>query len=279
MKCNKPILLQAKTVVGGDTSTGRFGFVPCGKCTACRMNYASSWAIRIMHEAKEWEKRCFVTLTYDDEHLSPSRSLDKAAVSAFLKRLRKNFPAGGVKFFAAGEYGEKNHRPHYHLVLFGVGSESRALIEHCWPFGFVSIGDFSLERARYVAGYAVKKLFSAGADFYKSRGLVPEFSLMSRRPGIGDKWLAKHSDLVRHVGHIKVQGSAYALPRYYKDKVYSEEDKVLIRALAQEFYEESRIKSCIKSGGLCDISLEDYLKQENVQRERNLQSRIPQRRL
>lgn len=279
MKCNKPLLVQAKATMADLLPSGRFTFVPCGKCNACRMNYASSWAIRILHEAKEWEHRCFVTLTYDDGHLPPSRSLDKKAVSSFLKRLRKNFESRGVKFFASGEYGEKNHRPHYHLLLFGVSSNDRAIIEHSWPFGFVSIGDFSVERARYVAGYAVKKLFSAGADYYKSRGLVPEFALMSRRPGIGDKWLAKHAELIRHAGHVKIQGSAYALPRYYKDRVYTEEDKILLNALAQEFYDEARTNACIKSGGLCDISLEDYLKQESLQRERNLEARIPTRRL
>jgi len=279
VKCNKPILLQAKTAVGGETSTGRFAYVPCGKCTACRMNYASSWAIRILHEAKEWEHRCFVTLTYDDAHLPHDRSLDKKAVSSFLKRLRKNFESRGVKFFASGEYGEKNHRPHYHLILFGVSGADRALIEHCWPYGFVSIGDFSVERARYVAGYAVKKLFSANADYYKSRGLLPEFSLMSRRPGIGERWLSKHSELARNQGCVRVQGSVYALPRYYRDRIYTEEDKMLIRAVAQDFYAEKRLDSCIKSGGLCDISLEDYLKQESAQRELNLQARIPTRRL
>lgn len=277
MRCDKPVMIQAKTAVGGETSTGRFGFVPCGKCYACRLNYASSWAIRILHEAKEWDKRCFVTLTYDDAHLPPGGTLVKSAVSDFMRRLRKNFETP-IKFFAAGEYGEKNKRPHYHLILFGVSSDSRHLIEHCWPYGFITIGDFSLERARYVAGYAVKKIYGDKLD-YEARGLIPEFCLMSRRPGIGERWLKKHSESMRHNGVVRVQGAVYPLPRYYRDKIYSDEDKVLIHALAQDFYDETRLQACIKSGGLCDLSLEEFLQAEAVQREKNLSTRVPTRRL
>jgi len=62
VKCPKPVWIQDKT-------SGGCMYVPCGKCAACRISHASNWTIRICHEAKEWDKRCFVTLTYDDDHL------------------------------------------------------------------------------------------------------------------------------------------------------------------------------------------------------------------
>lgn len=247
-----------------------------------------------MHEAKIWEKKCFVTLTYDDKFLPERGSLQKKAVQLFLKRLREEInmyvdPECGslfwtgtrrtIKFFASGEYGEKNYRPHYHLILFGVSSDDRAVIERCWPYGFISIGDFSLQRARYVAGYAVKKLGGLDPDFYFNRKIQKEFSLSSRNPAVGKVFLDRHAETFRKIGSLQLQGKTYALPRYYRDKIYSEEDKILVRALAEDFYQEARIELCKKSGGLIDLSLDDYIKQENKQHQKNLEAKISARRL
>lgn len=271
MKCVRPVWLQ-------DKSTGGFMYVPCGHCLPCRMDKASEWSVRILHEAREWDKRCFLTLTYDDEHLPKNGSLEKKAVSSFIKKLRKNFTTP-IKFFACGEYGEKNQRPHYHLILFGVDSSSYSVLQLCWPNGFISVGDFSFQRARYVAGYAVKKLYAGNADYYKSRGKIPEFSLQSRRPGIGYRYMSINASRLREQGHVKIQGCPRPLPRYYRDRIYNEEDKILLHALAQDIYDEKRISACIKSGGLIDISLEEFLKAEKFQNEKNLQAKRTARKL
>lgn len=110
--------------------------IPCGKCESCRMNYARQWADRCMLEAQQHEENCFITLTYDDDHLpynfftddngvieGVSPTLVKRHVQLFIKQLRnyinRNVDDRHIKYFVAGEYGEKNHRPHYHLLLFG----------------------------------------------------------------------------------------------------------------------------------------------------------------
>ena len=74
-----------------------------------------------MHEASLHERNCFLTLTFDDLHLPASGSVNVRDVQLFLKRFRKALTYRNMKirFFACGEYGDKNLRPHYHLIIFG----------------------------------------------------------------------------------------------------------------------------------------------------------------
>lgn len=91
--------------------------LPCGQCIGCRLEHSRQWAIRCLHEASLHEHNCFLTLTFDDEHLPKSESLDVRDLQLFMKRLRKEY-GKGIRFYACGEYGEKYYRPHYHLCLF-----------------------------------------------------------------------------------------------------------------------------------------------------------------
>lgn len=166
--------------------------LPCGRCMDCRLSRSREWAIRCVHEAKMYERNCFVTLTFSDEHLPKSRSLDKRDLQLFMKRLRKERGAG-VRFYGCGEYGEmcrvcgenKNvchrvcgnwtpmpGRPHYHACLFNCDFDDRVLfktrdeiridtsaeLEKIWGLGFVTVGDVTFESAAYIARYITKKV-------------------------------------------------------------------------------------------------------------------------
>ena len=137
---------------------GRDIKLPCGRCHGCRLDRSKQWAIRLMNEAQQHEKSCFLTLTYSDETLArrrpaweptvpyapPSRSatpedseypegprklrrngdsLRPRDVQLFMKRLRKDLTTRGssakVRFYLVGEYGDLYGRPHYHVALFG----------------------------------------------------------------------------------------------------------------------------------------------------------------
>lgn len=144
--------------------------LPCGKCVGCRLNRSRQWAIRCMHEASLYDKNCFITLTYDDEHLPKNRGLDVSHFQNFMKRLRKEY-GQGIRFFHAGEYGSKTRRPHYHALLFNHDFVDKSLIavrndhrlyvspslQRLWPFGYSSVGDVTFESAAYVARYSLKK--------------------------------------------------------------------------------------------------------------------------
>ena len=177
-----------------------------------------------------YEDNVFITLTYDDDHLPGS--LCKDDFQRFMKRLRKARPGVEIRFFGCGEYGSKNGRPHYHIILFncsfpdmvylcndGVSMLFRSKeLEKLWPYGMSSIGEVSLESCAYVARYSNKKLSHSHGD---------EFLLMSRRPGIGKGWFTDHKELLYVTDKIYGSfGSSHkaSVPRYF-DKL-SEADGV-----------------------------------------------------
>ena len=176
--------------------------IPCGKCDSCIEQRTKSWAIRCCLEAGQYEKNCFLTLTYNNKSL-PKGGLCKKDVFRFIKRLRNTY-GSGIRYYGCGEYGSNYDRPHYHVILFNFFPEDAiavapgpyggfyyksAELNKLWPFGFVSVGDLSFNSCAYVARYCNKKI--------KDFGIVrmnPEFSFMSRRPGIGEVYFREHYD-------------------------------------------------------------------------------------
>ena len=92
--------------------------VACGRCAPCRAGKVREWAHRIELEASLHEVNCFLTLTYDDEHLPEGNTLEPSHLTLFIKRLRERFRPNAIRYFACGEYGDRSERPHYHLVVF-----------------------------------------------------------------------------------------------------------------------------------------------------------------
>lgn len=204
----------------------------CGQCTHCRINRSRLWVGRMLLESMEHPYSAFVTLTYNDEHLPNPPHLSKKAVQLFLKRLRSMAAGRNFRYYAVGEYGDKSWRPHYHLIIFGLSPTEQALVEKCWPFGFVMVGTAEAQSMNYTAAYVIKKMTNPKDS--RLEGRPAEFSLLSKKPGLGtgvvermlkqyrgphgqaafDKlgWIAEQ---FRNEGHL------YPLGRYLKEKVLS----------------------------------------------------------
>lgn len=270
MKCTRPVLERCKT--GPVELVER----PCGKCPACLSNRAQEWTYRLFAENKLYSKSCFVTLTYNDEQLgarlvlSPTGlySLNKKELQDFMKRLRKNLSLR-IRFYGVGEYGGQSKRPHYHLILFGVSREDRKVIEKAWPFGFVTVGDVSPASIAYVARYCTKKLFSDSLD-YKAEGVLPEFSLMSNRPGIGynaiKKGVRRSDDGSMFVWY---QGRRFGVPKYFKEKIRTAYEAYVAR-LRSISDRDARFGD-FQSSGRCESA-------EQLQSEKNSLARLGSRR-
>lgn len=166
--------------------------------------------------------------------LHRSYTLDKRDLQGFNKKLRAAYDGHGhygdlpvrrIRYYGAGEYGEMTLRPHYHEIIFGldladVGAVPAVndagqvvtnelghvyykskLLEKLWPNGLVSCAEVSWRTCAYVARYVTKKWESGykTKETYQFFGVIPEFSIMSRRPGIGaeyfDKWLDSHDGM------------------------------------------------------------------------------------
>lgn len=189
----------------------------CGSCAGCLVQRQQEWATRMALEAQCHAKSVFVTLTYNDSFLPADGSVSRRELQLFLKRFRKAISPVLVRYFACGEYGDVSGRPHYHLVLFGVGVECLTKLQESWStrvvmdggqstsysLGFVSVSEFTLDRALYVAKYILK---SSTWQSGRSDGRAGEFSLMSRRPGLGVGGIAKLSDEVCRVASLRYPG-------------------------------------------------------------------------
>ena len=271
MKClNGGIYVRAKGPIGNPV------LVPCGQCIACRLNKARAWSIRCMHEARYHADNTFLTLTYDSDHLPASGSLVKSDLQKFFKRLRKRGYL--YRYYACGEYGDVGGRPHYHAILFGVSSrELRAQrdLADCWRFGMLHFGDVTIDSSNYVAGYVIKKQTGKeGKAYYKSKGLLAPFCLMSRRPGIGAQWRDEFGmDAVKR-GFVTAKGKQYGLPRYYKDLDKPCCTDTLDRAL------DSYVRACDErasvetQSGLPSERFAAYVVEQRAQRQRNYDARL-----
>lgn len=230
-----------------------------------------------MHEASLNEHNVFLTLTYDDEHLPKGKTLVKSDLRNFLNRLRNRAaeqlktrseqnreilfepkmketranPDGclvpGIRYYAAGEYGERFGRPHYHAILFNCDFRDKTLfkakegqrlytseyLNDVWNNqGYAVIGNVTFESAAYVARYIMKKVtgdaalhhyneidMTTGEVLYER---IPEYTVMSRDGGIGIEWFKKYKDEVYNHDHVIVRGRKNRPPRYY-DTLYEKE--------------------------------------------------------
>lgn len=201
----------------------------CGQCAVCRINKSRLWQGRLLLESLTHKSSLFVTLTYSDEHEPENGFLSPGDLHAFLKKLRKKI---SFRYYAAGEYGEKFMRPHYHLVLFGDfklqvknGHYHVDVIAQCWKKGFIHIGELTHRSAAYITKYTLKNRWSKyDLDL---AGLTPEFQRMSLKPGIGapamkqiaeDLMSGKGSALLAKLGDVpgsfKDEGKHYPFARY-----------------------------------------------------------------
>lgn len=245
MACFHPINGYVKRSGGFTTNKGQaYGdlklSIACGRCTGCRIDKSTAWAVRCVHEAQMHKKNCFITLTYDPANLPHPPSLNTREIQLFMSRLRRHYHPKKIRFFASGEYGHKDNteRPHYHLLLFGHDFDDKVLcregqnqangyhsetLDKIWGKGRTETSNLTFNSAGYVARYALKKINGDMAEKYYQRtdeygeiyDLLPEFALMSRMPGIGYSWLEKYASDIFPCDHVIIDGKKKPVPSYY----------------------------------------------------------------
>lgn len=226
--------------------------VPCGQCIGCRLEKSRQWALRCMHEASLHEDNCYLTLTYNDQHLPENNSLQLRDFQLFMKRLRKQY-GNGIRFFHCGEYGEKNGRPHYHSIIFNFDFRDKVLykvvnghrlyisesLDRLWPYGFNTIGSVTFESAAYVARYCLKKVVGKDSDQYYERvnpttgeivKIAKEYATMSRRPGIGQGWYKRFQQEVYPSDFVIRDGVKMRPPKAY-DSYLEKDNPEALRAV------------------------------------------------
>ena len=218
--------------------------VPCGKCPPCMKRRTSGWSFRLVKEGDVSNSALFVTLTYDTKYVPITKkgylTLCKDDVQRFFKRLRK-LTNEKIKYFIVGEYGTQKMRPHYHIILFNANREmiARAWAKDGRELGSIFIGDVS----EASIGYTLKYMQKPGKiPIHQNDDRQKEFQLMSK--GLGKSYLTQKminwhkQDLEQRMYIPMKDGKKIAMPRYYKDKMYSESEKNRIARRMERVGEE-----------------------------------------
>jgi len=162
-----------------------------------------------------------------------------------MKKFRKEYNDKKIRYYHCGEYGEATQdndfiaRPHYHAIIFNHDFKDKVLytvsnghniynsdcLDNIWSKGFANIGTVTFESAAYCARYILKKVNGARSAEHYTRTdyttgqilhMEPEYTTMSRRPGIGIGWLEKyHEDIFRDDFIIHGEGLIIKPPKYY----------------------------------------------------------------
>jgi hypothetical protein len=228
----------------------------------------------------------FVTLTYNDDFLPENCSVDKYEVKTFIKRLRERILPRKIRYYCVGEYGDTSHRPHYHIIIFGMALFEKEAIEKAWSWqgyqmGHIMIGDVNFSSARYVTGYiqkCLKKLDPYNEKKYpwmlraniNNKNPVrrsPEFVTTSnRKGGLGIKFAYKIADEMKKnkinpykVGMIRIGKKLCPVGRYLRTK--------MLERMGLDYYEIKKINNTITLSRLAGA---DVLNKSYVQIRQNM---------
>lgn len=182
---------------------------------------------------------------------TPILTLDKSHLQMFWKNVRNHL--GQCRYLACGEYGSRTHRPHYHAIVFGLHLDDLQLYSHtrtggtlytsqalsnCWskylgndgqnnpiyaPYGNLLVADCTWESCAYVARYTLKKAKSGQTECLSAHNIQPEFSTMSRKPGIGRPFYDACDPSVDIYAHDSINistkkgGKQFKPPKYFDD--------------------------------------------------------------
>lgn len=227
--------------------------VPCGHCYACALKKSNDWQIRLKEEYETCGRRAvFVTLTYDDEHVNIKngiRVLNKKDVQLFHKRLRHLLPEK-LNYFLVSEYGPTTFRPHYHGIYFNVTMYDYEKFVSSWQHGFITMSPVTSGRIGYVAKYSLLPM-NLPEEYLKDD--VKPFMLVSK--GMGIRYLENSRVIDMHKFNKQLfyldNGYKKSLPRYYRDKIFDDEQKA-------EFTEDFKKRCVEQTDKYWSMSKEDY---------------------
>lgn len=212
----------------------------CGQCPNCKKSKALEWSIRARHELIENPVACFITLTYDPEHLRRDAIrkengydmkgvIHQKDIQDFLKRVRKVY--GKIRYIYCAEYGPNTWRPHYHMLCYGIDNTmvNQAVLNKLWGNGYVDMSNqFVTDNAiSYIVGYIKKKIPNKdGAyDMYEKNNRPRPYMRASQ--GLGGIWCDKNLDDWTSTLTVAFKNARYPVPRYYIKRIKKKEGRTI----------------------------------------------------
>lgn len=238
--CITPITVKSKG--------GKYIPAPCGKCAECLNKFRLQWFIRLKEHIKNYDETSFVTFTYSDENLPKvvvdestgeyyTNSLDPRHMQLYFKSLRQSLGDKRISYYLVGEYGTDTLRPHYHAIIFGAGKDDIEKYAKHWTYGFIYVGSVTDASINYVCKYHLLRSKNPV-------GAYPSFSRMSK--GIGADYIIRSGERIskdpdRNMFYW-LNGKKVNMPRYYREKLLTEKQKVRYREKTRKEYEIKMLK-------------------------------------
>jgi len=190
---------------------------------------------------------------YKPDLMRFNQSIKKYQGRSFTSDLKLTWPR--IKYYCVGEYGSKTRRPHYHGIYFNIHPKTlQHIAKDGWDKGNVHVGSVTDKSINYVTKYIIDR-------DYEHEDQKP-FSMMSK--GLGESYLQKnakwHTDAMR--GYMMHQGRRIAMPRYYKDRIFSEEEKDLLAKGAIKIADEKYFQELDRLEQMGVIDPLGYLKDQ-----------------
>lgn len=207
--------------------------VGCGKCIECTKKRANNWKVRLYEEIQQNKNGKFVTLTFNDKSLNDlmgdvennkdPNEIATLAVRRFLERYRKKHKKS-LRHWLVTELGHKNtERIHLHGIIFIDDSTE---IEKYWQYGWVYIGEYVNEKTiNYISKYVTK--IDVDHKWFTGKVLTSA--------GIGSNYINKLNSKINTFNGTETievyknnTGFKTALPMYYRNKIYTEEERQML---------------------------------------------------
>jgi hypothetical protein len=252
--CLYPKIIKNRKYVSNKKNDERYGegnvpiakdkrclYVPigCGNCVECRKQKARGWQVRLSEDLRVYQNAKFLTFTFNDYELQKldneikglkgyerDNEICRLAVRRFTERWRKEF-GKSVRHWMVTELGSKyTERIHMHGLLWT--DEKMDVIQEKWKYGRVILGNGKGEHyvSEKTVNYIVKYISKVDEKhkYYKSKMFVSN--------GIGKSYMDR-DDIKRNKynGEETIEtyktrtGMELGLPIYYRNHIYSEEER------------------------------------------------------
>lgn len=228
----------------------RVAYVPigCGLCIECSKQRARTWKIRLYEDIKEHRNAKFITLTFSNESYHDltkicieknktleNYSLDNAvatiATRRFLERYRKKHKIS-VRHWLVTELGHKGtENIHLHGLIY---TDDLNEIETAWSYGFIWKG--KKRNGKYI-NYVSDRTINYITKYITKVDLLHKYykPLILCSPGIGRAYKNSYNYQLNIFKGEKTketytnqQGFQMNLPVYYRNYIYSDEERELL---------------------------------------------------
>ena len=208
--------------------------VGCGKCIECKKQKSRQWQVRLQEEIRTSKNGQFVTLTFTDESIKELNkeitgvtdyNLDNEIATLgtrrFLERWRKKYKKSVKHWLITELGGNGTENIHIHGIIWT--NENKETIEKIWKYGMIFVGDYVNKKTiNYIVKYVNKT--DEKHPNYNSKVLTSA--------GIGSKYTERHDSKLNKYNGKKTdetyktrQGIKLNMPIYYRNKIYTEEER------------------------------------------------------